>query len=42
VISKLADGVVVGSSIVELIEKKYPVKEIHKFIKKLADATHGI
>lgn len=42
VISKLADGVVVGSSIVELIEKKYSVKEIHKFIKKLAEATHGI
>ena len=39
-VSAVADGVVVGSSIVELIEKKTPIDKICDYIKLLADAVH--
>ncbi len=40
-ISSIADGVVVGSSIVELIEKKQPIDKIFKHIQLLAKAVHS-
>ena len=39
-VSAVADGVVVGSSIVELIEKNTPIDKICDYIKMLADAVH--
>ena len=39
-VSAIADGVVVGSSIVELIEKNTPIDKICDYIKMLADAVH--
>ena len=39
-VSTVADGVVVGSSIVELIEKNTPIDKICNYIKMLADAVH--
>ena len=39
-VSKIADGVVVGSSIVELIEKNQSLDKISNYIKSLAKAVH--
>ncbi|MFL2801876.1 MAG: tryptophan synthase subunit alpha [Paracoccaceae bacterium] len=40
-VSSVADGVVVGSSIIELIEKNQPLDKICNYIKSLADAVHS-
>ncbi|SMX44538.1 tryptophan synthase subunit alpha [Actibacterium lipolyticum] len=39
-IASVADGAVVGSAIVKLIEEKRPVDEILAYVKSLADGTH--
>ena len=39
-VSKIADGVVVGSSIVELIEKNQSLDKISNYIRSLAKAVH--
>lgn len=39
-IAGVADGVVVGSAIVKMIEEKRPVSEILDFVKGLADGAH--
>lgn len=39
-IAGVADGVVVGSAIVKMIEEKHPVSEILDFVKGLADGAH--
>ncbi len=39
-IASLADGAVVGSSIVKLIEQGKPVEEVLGFVKSLADGVH--
>jgi len=39
-IGKIADGVVVGSAIVDLIEQKKPAREVLAFVKTLADGAH--
>ncbi len=41
-IGNIADGVVVGSSIVKLIEDNKSVKEIHNFVNDLAHAVHSV
>ena len=40
-ISNIADGVVVGSAIVELIDKKKSLDEIKNYIQSLANAVHS-
>ncbi len=40
-VSAVADGVVVGSSIIELIEKNQPLNKICDYIKSLANAIHS-
>ena len=40
-VSSVADGVVVGSSIIDLIEKNQPPDKICNYIKSLADAVHS-
>jgi tryptophan synthase alpha chain len=37
---KVADGVVVGSAIVELLGNRKPAKEVLAFVKELADGVH--
>ncbi len=39
-IARVADGAVVGSAIVKMIEEKRPVPEILSFVKGLADGAH--
>ncbi len=39
-IASVADGTVVGSAIVKLVEEKRPVPEILEYVKSLADGTH--
>ena len=39
-IAGVADGAVVGSAIVKLIEEKRPVSEILAYVKSLADGAH--
>lgn len=39
-IAKVADGVVVGSAIVEMIGKGKSVAQILKFVKTLTDGAH--
>ena len=40
-ISKVADGVVVGSAIVSKIADGRPVKDVLEFVKTLADGAHS-
>ena len=40
-VAEIADGVVVGSSIVKLIEEKNSLDSVFKYIEKLANAVHG-
>lgn len=40
-IASVADGAVVGSAIVKMIEEKHPVAEILAFVKGLADGAHS-
>ena len=40
-VAKIADGVVVGSSIVKLIEEKNSLDSVFKYIETLANAVHG-
>ena len=39
-IARVADGAVVGSAIVKMVEEKRPVPEILNFVKGLADGAH--
>ncbi|MDH5454081.1 MAG: tryptophan synthase subunit alpha, partial [Paracoccaceae bacterium] len=39
-IASVADGAVVGSAIVKLVEQGKPVAEILNFVKGLADGAH--
>ena len=39
-VANIADGVVVGSSIIDLIEKEKPIDDIKDYIKSLARAVH--
>ena len=41
-VGKVSDGVVVGSSIVKMIEDDCSVGEIHSFVASLADAVHSV
>ena len=41
-IAHIADGVVVGSAIVDLIDKGKPIEEIKNYIKSLANSVHGV
>ena len=40
-IASVADGAVVGSAIVKMVEEKKPVSEILGFVKGLADGAHS-
>ena len=40
-IAAVADGTVVGSAIVKLIEEKQPVADILAYVKSLADGAHS-
>ena len=40
-VAEISDGVVVGSSIVKLIEEKNSLDSVCKYIKTLANAVHG-
>ncbi|MCI4665712.1 MAG: tryptophan synthase subunit alpha [Neomegalonema sp.] len=40
-ISKIADGVVVGSAIVAMLGEGRPVDDVLDFVKRLADGAHG-
>ncbi len=40
-VADIADGVVVGSALVELIAKQRPLDEINNYIRALARAVHG-
>jgi len=40
-IASVADGAVVGSAIVKMVEEKRPVPEILAFVKGLADGAHS-
>ena len=40
-IASVADGTVVGSAIVKMVEEKRPVAEILSFVKSLADGAHS-
>ncbi len=40
-VAEIADGVVVGSSIVKLIEEKNSLDSVFKYIETLANAVHG-
>jgi tryptophan synthase alpha chain len=40
-IAGVADGAVVGSAIVKMVEEKRPVAEILHFVKGLADGAHA-
>ena len=40
-IAAIADGAVVGSAIVKLVEEKRPVREILEFVAGLADGAHS-
>ncbi len=39
-VANIADGVVVGSAIIDLIEKEKPIDDIKNYIKSLAKAVH--
>ena len=39
-IASVADGVVVGSAIVDMVGKQKSVKEILEFVKSLTDGAH--
>ena len=40
-IASVADGAVVGSAIVKMVEEKHPVPAILAFVKGLADGAHS-
>ncbi len=40
-IASVADGAVVGSAIVKMVEEKKPVADILAFVKGLADGAHS-